>query len=273
MNDLVSKLQKEYGNNFSYGILPYLQFPAQKEKYKVLVIGGEHGDKVAGTNAMLYMADRIKSSPLKQTSIDMIPVLDTEGYPGSRTSFGSSFGVKYYLDSQYLADNKPVQVKALMNILDFKHYDMALLMTEAFIEETSLLSGFFMFYQMNTILGVESNKLMFLYPEARDLGGSILSKLQNQNVLLLDPKDSDIGDGHFVASPGIVFQGFMEKGKMVFRTRNQFAYACQERNIPALVLVAAGSTTGKLNPKESLIASLEETVRFYESISPKLGRL
>lgn len=273
MNSLVSKLQREHGNNFSYGVLPLLQFPAQEDRYRVLVVGGEHGDKVSGTNAMLYIADRLKSSPLKQTSIDMVPVLDTEGYPDRRTSFGGSFGCKRYLDSLYLADDRPDQVKALMNVLDSKKYDMALLLTESFIEETPLLSGFFIFYQMNTTSDETSSKLKFLYPEARDLGGSILAKLQQQNIRLLDSKDGDLGDGHVVAAPGIVFQGFVENGKMVFRTRNQFAYACQERNMPALVLVAEGSTTGKLNPKESHIASLEETVRFYESISPRLERL
>ncbi len=273
MNSLVSKLQKEHGNNFSNGILPFLQFPAAEDKYKILVVGGEHGDKVAGTNAMLYIADRLKSNQLKQTCVDMVPVLDTEGYPGKRTSFGGSFGFKRYLDSLYLAEDRPDQVKALMNILDSKKYDMALLLTESFIEEMPLLSGFFMFYQMNTTSGEMSNRLNFIYPEARDLGGSILTKLHRQNVKLLDSKDGDLGDGHVIAAPGIVFQGFIENGRMVFRTRNQFAYACQERNIPALVLVAESSTTGKLNPKEAHITSLEEAVRFYESISQKSAHL
>ncbi|MFH0798239.1 MAG: hypothetical protein V1906_02395 [Candidatus Woesearchaeota archaeon] len=273
MNSLISKLQKEHGNNFNNGILPFLQFPGEEDKYKILVVGGEHGDKVAGTNAMLYMADKLKSCPLKQTSVDMVPVLDTEGYPDKRTSFGGSFGFKRYLDSLYLADDRPDQIKALMNVLDAKKYDMALLLTESFIEEAPLLSGFFIFYQMNTTSDETSNKLNFMYPEARDLGGSILSKLNTQNIKLLDSKDGDLGDGHVIAAPGIVFQGFVENGKMVFRTRNQFAYACQDRNIPALVLVAESSSTGKLNSKESHIVSLEEAVRFYESISPKLGRL
>ncbi len=274
MNDLVSKLQKEYGNSFSYGVLPFLQFPAKEEMYKILVIGAEHGDKVSGTNAMLYVADKLRLKQPAHTSVDMVPVLDTEGYPGTRTSIGCTLGNKKYLDSAYLETDKPVQVSSLLNLLDSKKYNLALLLTEAFAEEAPSLNGYFMFYQLTTLQSEDdgTNRLKFLFPEAKDVGGSLANKLMQENVHLLNPKDGDLGDGHIVTSPGVVFQGFVEEGNLVFRTRNQFAFACQERNIPALVLVAPSSYMNNKCATGSHIVALEEAIRFYESISQRLER-
>ncbi|MFH1455988.1 MAG: hypothetical protein ABIF40_03495 [archaeon] len=270
MKELKLKLNKLYGDNFSDGVLPTLSFPAEEEYSRLLIIGGEHGDKNGSTDAILDLASRLKSSPLKHTRIDMVPVLDTAGYPDTRTSFGGGFGAEKHLDQCYVGEDKPEQITALMQGLEQNKYDFALLLTETFIEETPSLRGYFMFYQLDTNTDTGNNILTFPFPETKDIGGSILNKLQSEDVPLLNPRCSELGDGHVLARPGIVMQGFMENDKLVFRTKNEFAYVCQEHNTPALVLVAPDSNTGSYDSAKAHSIALEEVVRFFETIRKNL---
>jgi len=268
MKELKSRLNQLYGNNFSDGVLPTLSFPAEEEYTRLLIVGGEHGDKNGSTEAILDLATRLKSSPLKHTSIDMVPVLDTEGYPGTRTSYGGGFGAEKHLDQCYVGEDKPEQVTTLLQGLEQNKYDLALLLTETFVEETPSLRAYFMFYQLGT--DTENNLLTFPFPETKDIGGSILTKLESEDIPLLNPSNYELGDGHVLARPGVVMQGFVEKDKLVFRTKNEFAYVCQEHNTPALVLVAPDSNTDSYNPAQAHSVALEEVVRFFESIRKNL---
>jgi hypothetical protein len=58
----------------------------------------------------------------------------------------------------------------------------------------------------------------------------------------------------------------MEGEDIVFRTRNLFAYSCQKRETPALVLVAPDSTGTGYNAQSNHITALDEIVRFYEPV-------
>ncbi len=273
MEMLLDNLENQYQDSFIQdGDLAILNFPAKEEKFNILLVGGEHGDKTEGTKAILSLAQKLNENPLEQTSVDIVPVLDTNGYPNTKTTYGSSFGLMPGLDSTYLEKDAPEQVKSLRSMLDNNKYDLAVLLTEQFVDDTPILTGYFVVGQVETDIkkedGQNSAVLNFVYGHAEDLIGTVLNKLSEAGVSTLNPKDKHLGGGYVVARPGFVMQGFKEGDNTVFRTTNPFAYVCQSRKTHSLVLNAPASKDSKgYTPEQDHAKAIEEIINFYEKPS------
>lgn len=274
METLREKLQSQFKEEYSeYGLLPFLKFKASGEECnKFLLVGSEHGDKPYGTKAMLNTAKRLKKSPLKNITIDMIPVLDTEGYPSKRTiveEFG--LGNSLYMDAGYELEHKPHQIKALLALMDEVKYNFAFLLGSSNKDEAPIINGFYMVPQLK----VEEQNLGFLYPYSKDLVGAVVHALKGKGIPVLNKKPEDVylGAGHMLFSEGFVIQGIPTEDKKSikeFKTTGGFLKSAAVRGVPALALYALSSHKEReYQPTKALQAALESIINVYEKVKRK----
>src|SRR3989338_3312561 len=101
-------LEKEFSENYAEeGLLPYLSIEGVNPQKRMLIIGAELGDDTYSANAILKFAGSLKGSPMQATTVDLVPVLDTAGYPDKRTVVSyEGMGKPIYLNAAYLLKNK-----------------------------------------------------------------------------------------------------------------------------------------------------------------------
>ncbi len=268
----MEKLKEELSRfNFKDGVLSMVSFdPYGDVESKILFVGSELGDLTSGTKAMIQFAYHL--NPRKKTKIDMIPVLDTKGYPDKRTVVGDEgFGRILHMDSAYNDKYANEQIKELCNVLD-TGYDLAVLLS-SFNDDQSLFNGYFVMPQVSTEeeKGVKNIKLF--NEKMHDLMGSVLSGLNRSNLPILMTSSRYLGGGYALLAPGIVLSGVKEGEEIKeFKTRDGFLRACEYRNVPAIAAYSISSTLNReLNEKAvaSHLVTIENIVNFYEYGSRK----
>ncbi|MBI2672930.1 hypothetical protein HYX19_01600 [Candidatus Woesearchaeota archaeon] len=271
----MEKLREELSRfNFNDGILPMVSFePLENLESRILFVGSELGDLTSGTKAMIKFAHKIKENPLKKTKVDMIPVLDTQGYPDKRTVVGDEgFGRILHMDSSYSDKYANEQVRELCNVLD-KGYDLAVLLSSFSDDQGALFNGYFVMPQVSTEeeRGVKSIRLF--NEKMHDIMGSVLSGLNRSNLPVLKTPSRYLGGGYALLAPGIVLSGIKEGEEIKeFKTRDGFLRACEYRNVPGIAAYAISSTLNReLNEKAvaSHLVTIENIINFYEYSSRK----
>lgn len=227
MNDY-NKLNLEFSNVRKKGKLNLLRFFPKKKNYKkLLFVGGEKGDLVESTNELLSFAKTCENSRLENVLIDIVPVVDVNNYPHDRTILKEiDFGKKLYLDSGYYFDDRPEELNSLLEILG-KGYDFATMFSDISNFEAPLINGHFVSSQMHSKDGL----IKEFSPYNRDIVCGIIYQLKKNNLKLLDSKQK-LGDNAIITMPGHVTKCFEEE----YSPMHQFAYACMENNVPAVVM-------------------------------------
>lgn len=266
----MEKLRRELENfNYRDGILPMISFePSEDLESKILFVGSELGDLNSGTKAMVKFAYELKKNPTKNTKVDMIPVLDTEGYPDRKTVVGDEgFGRLLNMDSAYNDKHANKQIEELCSILDGTKYDLAVLLGSFNFEESSLFNGYFIMPQVAT----EENKIILFNERMHDLMGSVLSSISQAKLPVLRPQTSYLGGGYILLGPGIVLSGIKEGDEFKeLRTKEGFLSACEYRGIPAISAYALSSTVNNdLNELavRSHFTAVQTIIKFYETNS------
>lgn len=273
----MEKLRKELGNfNYKDGILPMVSFePSGSLESKILFIGSELGDLTSGTQAIMRFAHELKKNPTKNTKIDMIPVLDTEGYSGKRTIVGDEgFGRLLYMDAAYNIRYVNEQIKELCKVLDDTKYDLAVLLSSFNSEDASLFNGYFIMPQVATDEEGEAKKIRLFNERIHDLAGSILSGVNRANLPVLKTQNRYLGGGYMLLKPGVVLSGIKEGDEIKeLRTKEGFLSACEYRGIPAIAAYALSSTTNnEFNEAavRSHFIAMQNITDFYEHTSGKV---
>lgn len=280
MSSLKKYLAKKFEGIHQYvGSLPIISLKPKGEAENVLLfVGSEHGDKPQGTKALLSLAEKLRDEPLSKTQIDIIPVLDTKGYPAKRTSYGDGgLGLPLSLDKAYgLPENeRPQQLKNLFTILN-ERYDLGLMFTTSYADEAPLVNGYFVVVQAESVEEKGKEVISFGSPILKDISGSILNKLKNEGVSLLDKSEKGFLGGHYLlVKEGVVAEGEIEKtklGKVVKKVevKSGFLRSCRARGIPALILSALATSIDDLKSVEAHEKALEATIRMYEGKKFKL---
>ena len=266
----MEKLKQELQNfNFKDGVLPMISFePSEDLESRILFIGSEVGDLTSGTKAIMKFAYQLKANPLKKTKIDMIPVLDTEGYPNKKTVVGDEgFGRVLHMDSAYNAKYANEQIRELCKVLDTK-YDLAVLLSSFNIEEIPLFNGYFIMPQVSTGEERDVKRIKLFNEKLHDVMGSVLSSLSRANLPVLSPKSRYLGGGYALLRPGIVLSGVKEGEEIKeFKTREGFLSACEYRNVPAISAYATSSVIDQeINNAaiSSHLIAIQNIANFYD---------
>lgn len=246
--------------------LVLLEFRAKNPKKSLLFLGSDHGDEVSGTHTLVKKALQLSKGLLLGVDIDILPIVDVEGYPDRKTSVGySGFGQQKYLDSTYFMESPPEVVRNLQVLLKAKPYSLACMLNSRFKEDAPLLNGFFVEPQIE----VRDEKLAFSFKEASDLIGYILHSLSKNDFALLNTRKGYLGGGYSLFKKGLVIPGREENEKVVWETMLGFNKYCQQSNIPSLALTTVSSKTDEGLQKGSLKAhetALEAIIEFLSGV-------
>ncbi len=265
---LKQNLKKDFSNNYKeIGDLVLLEFRAKHPKKNLLFVSSEHGDEISGSDILVKKARFLRNSLLPWTGVSIIPVVDVEGYPSSKTGLGyTGFGREKCLDSAYCMDSPPEVIKNLQNVLKNNKYGLVCMFNSRFKEEAPFLDGFFIEPQISSVKGV----LDFGFEEASDLMGYIVySLLQNNCKVLSRHKNGSLGDGYMFFRKGIVIPGREESSELVCETRLGLLKYCQENDIPALAFTSISSKVDNELKSASLKAhetAFKAVFEFYKKL-------
>lgn len=280
MNALKSYLEKNFGEIHRYvGELPIISLHSKGEAENIiLLVGSEHGDKPHGTKALISLAEKIRDKPLIHTQIDIVPTLDTKGYPFKRTSYADAgFGAPLTLDKAYYLpeDKRPAQLRNLFTILN-EVYDLSLMLTTTYTSESPLINGYFVLVQGETRQEDGKEYFSISNPFINDLSGTILQTLKNENISSLDKsEDGFLGEQYLLLKNGVVVEGDIEKtklGKKVkkLEIKNGFLKSCKARGTPALILSALASSENDASAITAHEKALEAMIKMHEGKNFKL---
>ncbi len=258
-------LKQDFPANYrEIGGLVLLEFRAENPKKSLLFVSSDHGDEVSETHTLIKKALQLSEKLVLWADIDIVPIVDAEGYPDRKTSVGySGFGQQKYLDATYFMESSPEAVRNLRRVLKAKPYDLACMLNSRFREDAHALDGFFVEPQIE----VRDEKLAFSFKEASDLIGFILHSLAENNCALLNADEGYLGGGYSLFKKGLVIPGREENEKVVWETALGFNKYCQQNNIPSLALTTVSSKTDVELQKGSLKAhetALEAIIEFYQ---------
>lgn len=271
-----SVLKREFPDNlFKKGKLCGITLePRFEQKYNILLIGPEHGDKHEPVNAMMEMARVLAERPLKTTKITMIPTLDAEGYPGKRTSYGKDKdGNALYLDSFYDAyitcmksDNETELPAVLHNIADIlsEGFDMVVQLNTSIVEKNPLLNGFYCVTQTRTEKEGDRKRIVFPFRESTDIIGSVLNGLRENGTELL--KIDEIVNNYVPMRPGFLLENSGSKDDIEIMTVSGFMKLCEMNRNPCIAFYAPSSRKHPkdFSPVDTLITAVDYLLQFYE---------
>lgn len=264
--DTIKKaLKDDFPANYrEIGDLVLLEFRAKNPKKRLLFVSSDHGDEISGTHTLIKKALQLSKQFVLWTDIDIVPVVDVEGYPDKKTTIGySGFGQQKYLDSAYFMESPPQALRNLQTLLKAKPYDLACMLNSRFKDDAPLLDGFFVEPQIE----VRDEKLAFSFKEASDLIGFILHSLAKNECALLNADEGYLGGGYSLFKKGLVIPGREENEKVIWETMLGFNRYCQQSNVPSLALTTVSSKTDEGLQKGSLKAhesALEAIIEFYQ---------
>lgn len=260
--ELKQFFKKDFPKNYSeIGELVLLEFG--QSQTRLLFIASDHGDEISGSQNLQKKALELANSSFVGIGVDIIPVVDVDGYPTARTAFSySGFGKQRTLDTAYSDENAPAAIKDLKTILTAKKYKIVCMLNSRFREEAPLLDGFFVEPQIS----ITDGKLSF-DPEISDLAGFIAKNLNDAGCPALSRHSNGyLGGGYSLFSKGIVIPGREENGTIVWETMLGFNKYCQQNGIPSLALTSISSKVDEELQKESMKShgiAIDAVIRFY----------
>ncbi len=266
--ELKQFFKKDFPRNYSeLGELVLLEFGQAEPANRLLFVASDHGDEVSGTQSLVKKALELANSSFIGIGVDIVPVVDVEGYPTVRTVVGySGVGQQKALDASYFDESPLPVIKDLRNILTTKKYDIVCMLNSRFKENTPLLDGFFVEPQIS----VADGKLCFVHQETSDLAGFIAKSLNDTGCPVLNRHlNGYLGGGYSFFSQGLVISGREENGKVAWETMLGFNKYCQQNGIPSLALTSISSKVDEELQKESMKShgiAVDAVIRFYSSL-------
>jgi len=245
------------------GLVVFKIKPKFETKHKILLVGGEHGDKPYATKAILGVCKKLKNE-LKNLEITAIPVLDVKGYPTKRSIIGDEgFGKPIYMDRAYFFKNPPKEIIDFFSVINQNSYDLAALLSSVNKEELLIVNGFYAIFPFNKEVKEYSTI-------AKDVAGSVVQKLKEEKIKLLRRKEPNLGGGYILLSEGMVVENYTEMNTEKLKEKNQFIASCILRKIPAVAFYALSSEEENSEENKKAIFSLEKAietiVKIYENL-------